>query len=187
MASEKQKKAKLYTRYPLSSILMYNGSTVIHYLLGGVGIMIGYAFSSFAGYLLGALYLAFSLIEMYIILPLTVCPHCVYYKIENSLCISGLNVVSKKIAKEGSPENFSKRAEGILCFNHLYIAALVIPIIAIIPALITNFSISLLIIFFVLIALLLFRFFVLFTKIACLHCRAKFICPQAGQMGVRER
>ena len=186
MSSEAQKKAKLYTRYPLLSIIIYNGSTIMHYLLGGIGIILGYNFTSWAGYLFGALYLAFSFIEMYIIMPLTVCPNCVYYRIGNSLCISGLNVVSKKIAKEGNPENFSNRAEGLLCFNNMYIAALIIPIIAIIPPLIINFSIHLLIIFLALIALLVFRFFVLFTKIACVHCRAKYKCPQAGQMGVRE-
>lgn len=186
MSSETGPKAKLHTRYPLPSIVIYNGSTVVHFLLGGIGIIIGYNFSSWAGYLFGALYLVFSFVEMYIIMPLTVCPNCVYYKIENSLCVSGLNVVSKKIAKEGNPENFAKRAEGLLCFNNMYIAALIIPIIAAVPALIVNFSIPLLIIFFALIALLVFRFFVIFTKIACLHCRAKYKCPQAGQMGVRE-
>ena len=123
---------------------------------------------------------------MYIIMPLTVCPNCVYYKIENALCISGLNVVSKKIAKEGNPKDFSRRAEGLLCFNNMYIAALIIPIISAVPALIVNYSISLLGIFLTLIALLIFRFFVIFPKIACLHCRAKYKCPQAGQMGVRE-
>ena len=186
MSSEERPKAILHSRYPLSSVMIYNGSTVVHYLLGGIGILIGYNFSSWAGYLLGALYIVFSFVEMYIIMPLTVCPNCVYYKIENSLCVSGLNVVSKKIAKEGNPKNFAKRAEGLLCFNNMYIAALIIPIIATIPALIVNFSIPLLVIFLVLIALLVFRFFVVFTKIACLHCRAKFKCPQAGQMGVRE-
>jgi len=155
-------------------------------LLGGVGIILGYDFSPWAGYLFGVLYLVFSFMEMYVLMPLTVCHNCVYYKIENSLCISGLNVVSKKIAREGKPENFPKRAEGVLCFNNIYIAALIIPILAIIPALIINFSIPLLIIFLALIALLLFRFFVIFTKIACVHCRAKYKCPQAGQMGVRE-
>lgn len=186
MSTEARPKAKLHTRYPLSSIMIYNGSTVLHYLLGGIGIIIGYDFSSWAGFLFGALYLIFSFMEMYIIMPLIVCPHCVYYRIEDSLCISGLNMVSKKIAKEGNPENFSKRAEGLLCFNNMYIAALIIPIFAIVPALIVNFSTILLVIFLALIALLLFRFFMLFTKIACLHCRAKYKCPQAGQMGVRE-
>ncbi len=186
MSSETEPKAKLHTRYPLSSIMIYNGSTVAHYLLGGIGIIIGYNFSLWAGYLFGTLYLVFSFVEMYIIMPLTVCPNCVYYKIENSLCVSGLNVVSKKIAKEGNIKNFDKRTKGLLCFNNMYIAALIIPIITIVPALIVNFSIPLLIILLALIALLIFRFFVIFTKIACLHCRAKYICPQAGQMGVRE-
>lgn len=27
-------KAKVYTRYPLSGILIYNGTTILHYLLG---------------------------------------------------------------------------------------------------------------------------------------------------------
>lgn len=186
MSSETRQKARLFTRYPLPSILIYNGSTILHYLLGGIGIIIGYNFSSWAGYFFGVLYLVFAFLEMYIIMPLTVCPNCVYYKIEDSICISGLNVVSKKLAKEGNPENFTKRAEGLLCFNNMYIAALMIPIIAIIPALIINFSILLLVIFLALIGLLIFRFFVIFTKIACLHCRAKYKCPQAGQMGVRE-
>ena len=187
MTSDLESKANLYTRYQLSSIMIYNGSTVIHYLLGGIGIILGYSFSLWAGYLLGILYLVFSFVEMYIVMPLTVCPNCVYYKLEDSLCISGLNVVSKKIAKEGNPSNFTRRAEGLFCFNNMYIAALIIPMIAIVPALIINFSMPLLVIFLTLIGLLIFRFFVIFTRIACLHCRAKYKCPQAGQMGVRQR
>ncbi len=123
---------------------------------------------------------------MYIIMPLTVCNKCIYYNIEGSLCISGLNVVSKKIAKPGDLRDYVNRAEGLFCFNNMYIAVLIIPIFALIPALILNFSTPLLIIFLSLIALLAFRFFVVFTKIACLHCKAKYKCPQAGQMGVRE-
>ena len=46
-------------------------------------------------------------------------------------------------------------------------------------------TIALLGVFIVLVGLLLFRFFVIFPKLACLHCAAKFKCPQAGQMGVR--
>jgi hypothetical protein len=50
-----------------------------------------------------------------------------------------------------------------------------------------NFSVALLLIFLAVVGLLLFRFFIIFPKIACLHCRAKFECPQAGTMGVRNR
>jgi hypothetical protein len=176
-----RKKPDLYTRYPLANILIYNGATIAHYVLGGIGIILGYG--SWIGYFLGSIYLAFSFTEMYVHMPLKVCCNCVYYKLDNSLCISGLNIVSRRIAKEGSAKAFSNRAKGVLCPNNLYIASLVVPIIAIIPALILNFSVSVLVILLVLIGLLLFRFFVIFPKIACVHCRAQNICPQAKSMG----
>ena len=176
-----QKKLNLFTRYPLSSILIYNGATVAHFVLGGIGIFLGY--TSWIGYLLGSLYLAFSFIEMYVHMPLKVCSNCVYYMLDNSLCVSGLNMVSRKVAKEGSVKDFPSRGKGPLCPNNLYIASLVIPIIAIIPALVLNFSLHVLVILLIVVGLLLFRFFVIFPKIACVHCRAQNICPQARSMG----
>ncbi|MFC2035776.1 hypothetical protein ACFLUJ_06625 [Chloroflexota bacterium] len=174
--------SQIYTKYPLASILIYNGTTVLHFSLGGLGIIIGYG--SWIGYLIGLSYLVFSFAEMYIHMPLKVCPNCVYYKLDNSTCISGLNVVSRKITKEGNAKDFPNRAKGLFCPNNLYVAALVIPIIATIPALILNFSFILLTILLIMIALLLFRFFVMFTKIACVHCLGKNICPQAKSMGL---
>jgi predicted N-acetyltransferase YhbS len=111
MLSQRRAKAELYTQYPLSSLLIYNGATILHFLLGGIGIILGYSFSSWAGYAFGALYLTFSFAEMYVMMPLTVCPHCVYYRMENSLCISGLNVISKRVAKKGEPKDFPRRRE----------------------------------------------------------------------------
>jgi hypothetical protein len=176
-----QKKPNLYTRYPLSSVLVYNGATVAHYVLGGIGIILGYA--SWLGYLLGSLYLAFSFVEMYLHMPRMVCRNCVYYRLDNSRCISGLNLVSRKIAKEGNVASFPSRARGLLCPNNLYIASLAFPILAIIPALILSFSPAALVILVILVGLLLFRFFVIFPKIACVHCRAQHVCPQAQAMG----
>ena len=171
---------KAYTRYPLLNIITYNGTTVLHFLLGGIGIILGY--NSLIGYILGSLYLAFSFAEMYVHMPLKVCPNCVYYKLDNSVCISGLNLVSKKISKEGNVKDFPNRAKGVFCSNNLYIASLVIPIIAMIPALILNFSFVVLSILLVVVGLLVFRFFLIFPRIACVHCRAKNICPQAQSM-----
>ncbi len=184
MPSEKPK-AKLYTRYPVSSPIIYNASTILHFVLGGLGIMLGYGFSAWAGYTFGGLYLVFAFAEMYVLMPLTVCPQCVYYRAKDALCVSGLNLLSRKLAKAGDPKDFAKRAEGMFCPNNLYIASLAIPILAIIPALIINFSVVLLLIFLAVVGLLLFRFFIIFPKIACVHCSAKFKCPQAGAMGVR--
>ena len=177
----KSKKIELYTKYPISSVLVYNGTTIAHYLLGGIGIILGYG--SWIGYSLGFLYLAFSIMEMYVHMPLKVCPNCVYYKLPNSLCISGLNLVSRRVAREGSVKAFSNRAKGPFCPNNLYIASLAFPILGIILALILNFSLLVLVILLVLVGLLLFRFFVIFPKIACVHCRAQNVCPQAQSMG----
>jgi hypothetical protein len=171
----------LYTRYPAASVFIYNGTTVLHFLLGGAGFILGYP--HWWGYLLGAVYLIFAFAEMYILMPLKVCPNCPYYRLNDSLCISGLNLVSRKIAREGNIKAFSNRAKGPLCPNILYIASLVIPILAIIPALVLGFSWPELIILLLLAGLLVFRFFVIFPKIACVHCRAQNICPQAQSMG----
>jgi hypothetical protein len=170
----------IYTRYPLANILIYNGTTIFHYLLGGTGIILGY--DSWIGNLGGAIYVLLAFLEMYLHMPLKVCPNCVYFKLDNSRCISGLNVVSRKIARAGDTKNFGNRAKGPFCPNYLYIASLVIPIIAMIPALIINFSIVVLVILLIVVGLLIFRFFVIFPKIACIHCRSKSICPQAHQI-----
>jgi hypothetical protein len=123
---------------------------------------------------------------MYVFMPLTVCPNCVYHRAKDSLCISGLNLLSKKIAMDGDLKDFPERAEGLLCPNNLYVASLVVPILAILPALFLNFSAALLLLFLGIVGLLLFRFFIIFPRIACLHCSAKFHCPQAAAMGVRD-
>ncbi len=172
--------SKLYSRYPLSSVLLYNGTTIVHFILGGLGIILGYG--SWLGITLGALYIVFAFIQMYVLMPVEVCPDCVYYRLENALCISGLNVISHKVARNGDPKNFARRAQGTFCPNNLYIAALVVPVIAMIPSFFINFSWVVLVIFLAVIGLLLFRFFYLFGYVACVHCRAKAVCPNARQM-----
>jgi len=185
MPSKKRTQTRLYTRYPLSSVLIYNAAAILHFLLGGAGIMLGYTFAAWPAYLAGGLYLLFAFAGMYLLMPLRVCRHCVYYRLDNSRCISGLNAVARCFARPGRPRDFANRAQGLLCSNNLYLATLILPILAIIPALILNFSLLLLAIGLALVGLLLFRFFVLFLRIACLHCRARYQCPQAEAMGVR--
>ena len=157
MSADENKKPMVHTRYPLSSILIYNGVTTFHFLLGAAGMIFGYNFTLFA-YVLGLSYLAFAFSEMYIIMPMMVCPNCVYYRMKGSVCVSSLNLISRKIAKEGDVKNFGDRARGVFSHNRLYIAGLVIPIVGMIPALILNFSFLLLAILVGVVGLLLFRF-----------------------------
>lgn len=121
---------------------------------------------------------------MYIIMTLVVCPNCVYYKMKGGLCTTGLNIVSRKIAKPGDLKYFPNRAKGPLSHNKLYMGSLFIPIVVMIPAIILNFSIILLVIFLIVIGLLMLRMFVVFRKIACVHCSAKYRCPNAKAMGI---
>lgn len=181
-----QNKAPIYEKYPLSSLLIYNVVTLLHFFLGGVGIILGYG-SSWAAYLFGLVYVVFSLGQMYVVMPLIVCPNCVYYGMGSGLCTSGLSALARRIAKPGDAQSFGKRAEGLLCHNNLYMAALFVPILATIPALLLNFSVALLIVFLAVVGLLLFRFFVIFGQVACLHCCAKYDCPNAERSGVRDR
>ena len=157
-------KAGIYSRYPLSSIILYESITIVHFVLGGIGIFQGYGFS-WLGYLFGSLYLAFAFVQMYVIMPLKVCPNCVYYGMKNAICVSGLNLISRKMAKKGDLRDFAQRSEGPFCHNNLYMAALIMPIVAIIPALVMNFSLGLLAILIVLVTLLLLRIFVVFKII----------------------
>lgn len=48
------------------SVVTYNGITMLHFLLGGIGLILGYA--SWPGYLLGSIYLVFAFTEMYILM-----------------------------------------------------------------------------------------------------------------------
>lgn len=175
-------KPRIYSLYPLSYVLIYNVTTISHYLLGGAGMILGY--HSRMGNVLGIVYLLFAFFQMYVLMPLSVCSNCVYYRTENSRCVSGMNLVSKKIAHEGNLKDFRKRNEGILCHNNLYMSALLLPIILMIPALIMDFSFMVMFIWLAVIGLLLFRFFVVFKKIGCIHCAAKKECPNARSMGL---
>ena len=185
MSTENNEKVKVYARYPVSSVLIYNGTTILHYLLGGLGIILGYNFLRI-GYPAGFVYIAFAFIQMYLLMPLMVCPNCVYHRMAKALCPAGLNVFSRKIAKPGNLEDFPNRAKGIFCHNNLYMAAKILPILAIIPALILNFSYLLLAVLLAVIGLLLFRIFVIFPKVACIHCAAKKECPNARSMGLSD-
>ena len=174
---------KLHKHYPLSELLIYNGVTLVHFTLGAAGIIIGYDYAALA-WIFGIGYLAFALYEMYVVMPLKVCPSCVYYRMDDSLCFSGMNVVSKRIASERTADDFPLRAEGLLCHNNMYMGSLFAPLIAILPALFINFSLLIMAIFLTVLVLLLFRFFVIFPKVACVHCYAKNRCPNAQKMGL---
>jgi hypothetical protein len=180
-------KAELYNRYPISSVFIYNASTVLHFIVGGLILCDTNKFIGPLGISIGLLYILFAHFEMYIMMPLSVCKNCAYFRLDGGLCISGLNIVAKKITRLGNPSDFPKRAMGFFCPNNIYIFNLVLPILCGIPILIFNFSYFLLSLEIFLFTLLATRFVFIIPTLACLHCLSKFVCPQAGQMGVRDK
>jgi hypothetical protein len=184
--NQPKERVKVYRKYPIANVLIYNTTTILHFLIAGWALIIGYSFidPGWIGYLFGIIYMIIAFGQMYIMMPLTVCPNCVYYNMKDSRCTSGMNLVSRKIAKPGDIKNFSSRSEGALSHNKFYMGSLIIPIFALLPALILNFSFLLLILFLAVLGLLLLRFFVVFKKTACPHCSAKYRCPNAKAMGI---
>jgi hypothetical protein len=178
-------KAELYDRYPIVNVAVYNSSTIAHFLLGGWILFFSTKIIGSIGIIISTAYVVLSFLEMYVIMPLKVCPKCVYFRLPGSRCISGLNRWAMIIAKPGNPSDFPNRAKGPFCQNNLYMASLLLPIILGGIILAIKFSLALLLTEIGLVLLLAFRFFIVFPFLACVHCRGKFLCPQAGQMGVR--
>lgn len=174
-----------FSKYPLKSLLIYYLATILHYLFGYFGILIAFDYSS-AGKIVSAAYLCFAIVQMYILMPMMVCPNCAYTNKPEMLCISGLNVIARKFFPKGDLNNFKSRSEGILCHNNLYMSAKILPVLIILPFLFINFSWALLLLLISVIGLLLLRIFYIFKKIACNHCLVRNICPNAISMGIGE-
>jgi hypothetical protein len=105
---------------------------------------------------------------------------------KDSRCVSANNLLARKLARKGDVSNFKNRAGGICSHNKMYMGSLFFPVIALLPAMIINFSPLLLIFFIAVLFLLLTRMLVIFPKVACIHCRAKNVCPNAKAMGLAD-
>ncbi len=84
-------------------------------------------------------------------------------------------------------DDFPSRSKRGLSYNKLYMAALFVPVILMVPALILNFSLLLLVVFLAVVGSLLLRMFVVIPKVACSHCSAKKRCPNAISIGLSEK
>lgn len=174
-----------YSRYPLKNVITYNLVTILHYIFGFAGILYALNFSNTAQ-IAAVFYVSFAFVQMYVLMPIMVCPNCVYTKKPGMFCVTGLNIIARKLPVEGDINNFADRGKGILCHNNLYLAAKIIPLVIMLPFVFINYSPTLLGIFLIVLALLLLRIFYLFKKLACAACLAKNICPNAQSMGLSE-
>jgi hypothetical protein len=176
---------EVYQRYPATSVAIYNGATLAHYALGAAGIIVGYDRWPVVAWAAGLGYLLFAHGQMYVMMPMVVCPSCTYRRIDGARCISGMNAVSARLTPLADHDSFPLRARGVLCHNNLYMASLIAPLVLIAPALVFAFSWVLLGIFVAVAALLALRMFVIFPRVASGHCLEKRRCPNAQAMGIK--
>src|SRR5664280_679454 len=83
--------APIYKVYPLTSVILYNGVTLAHFGLGMLGILVGFRTWPTLAWILAVAYVLFALTQMYVLMPLKVCPTCAYRRIDGARCISALN------------------------------------------------------------------------------------------------
>ena len=176
--------ATVYRVYPWSSVALYNGVTLLHFGLGTAGLIVAYDRWPALALAVGGAYLVFALAQMYVMMPLVVCPSCVYRTMSGARCVAAMNILSARLTATRPLEEFPRRGSGILCHNNLYLGSLIAPLPLMVPGLIVNFAPVGLALLLTVALLLAFRFFVVFKRTACPHCAAKGRCPNAQAMGI---
>jgi hypothetical protein len=176
--------AVVYTRYPVRSVVLYNALTLLHFAVATAGLVVAYSRWPWLGWVLGAVYLVFAVVQMYIVMPFVVCTHCAYRTLPDARCVSGLNLVSARYRIPRMRDEFGGRAEGVFCHNNLYMVALIGPLALMLPGLIVDFSVAALALWLSIAVLMAIRYFIVFKRVACPHCAAKERCPNAKAMGI---
>jgi hypothetical protein len=182
---DRDRLSSVYRAYPWRSVVVYNGVTLLHFGLATAGLLVAFDRWPALSWVLAIVYLAVALGQMYVMMPLVVCVACVYSTMPGARCVSGMNVAAARLGRTVSCDEFeTRRTEGVLCHNHLYMGSLIAPIALLAVGLIVNFSLATLALLLGVAALLAFRILVVFLRVACPHCAAKGHCPNARAMGI---
>jgi hypothetical protein len=176
--------SEVYRRYPLRSVALYNGVTLLHFGLAAWGLLVAYDRWPVLAGALAIVYLVVALGQMYVMMPLVICVACVYAMMPSARCVSGLNLIAARLKHASLAEFATRRTKGALSHNKLYMGSLIAPIPLLAVGLILNFSPLALVLMLAVAALLAFRILVVFRRTACPHCAAKGRCPNAKAMGI---
>ena len=152
-------------KYPTTTVVFGNIMMLLIIVIGTIAVW--YLLDWWAW-----LYLAFSLIMMYIVLRRLVCINCYYY---DKWCALGWGKISAKMFKKGNLEDFPK-STGLKIAPAVYGLMMFIPIIAIIISIILVFDYTKI---GVLILLILFSIYSagIGRKAACSKCKMNLSCP----------
>jgi hypothetical protein len=170
--------ARAFRRYPLWRVLCLNGLTVLDYVVGCAAILLAYRSYPIVGLPVGLAYLVFAVVQLYVLMPLVVCPGCVYRTVVNGRCPSGLNLISARLCPP-SPNalEFRERAHGALCQNSLCLWSLVLPVPLALPGVILSFSWLAVVLTATVAVLAVLRLSKVGRRAVCAHCLARRWCP----------
>jgi hypothetical protein len=175
----------VHRTYPMRDVALYNGVTLLHFGIATFGLVIAFDRWPLLAWVLGIAYLVIALAQMYVVMPLVVCPACVYTTMSGSRCVSGMNLVVARLGLTAPAEEFeARRTRGMLSHNKLYMGSLIAPIPLLAVGLVLDFSPLGLAALLAVAALLVFRIVAIFKHTACPHCAMKARCPNARAMGI---
>jgi hypothetical protein len=173
-------RSKSFRRYPLWRVLSVNGLTIAHYGAGCAAIVLAYRDYPIVGWPVALAYFVFAVVQLYVLMPLVVCPGCVYRTIQDGRCASGLNLISARLCPPSVPTvEFAERSHGALCQSSLCFWSWVFPVPVAVPGLALSFSWIGLALTLTVAALIVVRLAVVFRLIVCSHCLARRWCPVA--------
>ena len=169
-----------FRRYPLWRVLGFNGLTILHYAIGCAAVALAYPSYPVIGLPLSAAYLVFALVQLYVLMPVIVCPGCVYRTIHTGRCATGLNVLSARLCPSApAATGFEERAHGALCQSSLCLWSLILPVPLAAPALVLWFTWTALALTLTVAGLAAVRLVVVARRAVCSHCLARRWCPAA--------
>ena len=171
--------SRSFRRYPLWRVLGLNGLTVAHYLVGCGAILVAYQSYPIVGWPIGLAYFVFAVVQFYVLMPLVVCPGCVYRTVRGGRCASGLNLISARLCRPSATATaFRERTHGALCQSRLNLASWVAPPPLALPGLALFFSWTAATLTLIVVGLVVVRLWVVRSAV-CPHCLARRWCPSA--------
>lgn len=175
--------SRSFRHYPLWRVLLTNGLTVGHYVVGASAIVVAYPHHPVLGCPIGLAYFVYATVQLYVLMPLVVCPGCVYRTIRGGRCPSGLNLISARLSRAAAPTagtaGFEARNQGALCQSSLCLWSLVAPLPIALPGLVLFFSWTGLAVWLAVAVLAAVRVGGFYRLVVCSHCLARRWCPVA--------
>jgi len=169
---------RAFRRYPLWRVLGLNLLTLGHYLVGCAAVLAAYRSYPVVGWPLGVGYLVFAVVQLYVLMPLVVCPGCVYRTMRRARCASGLNLLSARLCPPAPPPGgFEERGNGAMCQNSLCLWSWILPVPFALPGLVLSFSWQALGLTVAVAVLATVRIAVVERLAVCPHCLARRWCP----------